>query len=126
MLTKHLEKIKVIQTEDPIEFEKLYNEAIDTYHDNDCKAELQQFNGSHVAYIFYTEITKEFNLVSDEFHAEGIHYLCSQCPLHDPQEDGRKKMVWCKYHDCGVTDLRHEACEMFYKKVKQNEIKPIY
>ena len=64
MLTKHLEKIKVIQTEDPIEFEKLYNEAIDTYHDNDCRAELQEFNGCHVAYIFYTEITYVVTLSS--------------------------------------------------------------
>lgn len=126
MLTKHLEKIKVIQTDNPEEFEKQYNEATEELWEKDCKIEVQAFNGTHCAYIYWNEVEEIFDRVSDEFHAEGIHYLCSQCPLHDPAEDGRKKIVWCKYADCGSTDLRHEACEMFYKMVKQNEIKPIF
>ena len=128
MLTKTLKKIKVIQTDNWQEFETLFNKATEELSEKgtEFETDIQPFTGTHCAYIFYTEIKREFNLVSDEFHAQGIHYLCGQCSLHDPQEDGRQKKVYCKYADCGMTDVRHEVCEMFYKKVKQGEIKPIY
>lgn len=126
MVTKELQKIKVIQTDDPEEFERRFNEATEEYSADDVKIEIQSFTGTHCAYFFIKELKHEFNLVSDEFHEQGIHYICEQCPYHDPQEDGRKKIVWCKYADNGFTDLRHEVCEMFYKKVKQGEVKPVY
>ena len=126
MVTKSLRKIKVVQADDPLEFERQFNEAIDTLGDMDYEVDVQPYNGVHCAYLYYKEIETYFNLVSDEFHESGIHYLCSQCPLHDPAEDGRKKYVYCKYADCGMTNLKAEACEMFYKMVKQNEIKPTY
>ena len=126
MKVKTLERIEVVQTDDPVEFKKKFNEIMEDLADEEPTAKVQPFNGQHVAYIFYTEKTREIDCVADEFHLEGIHYLCGQCSLHDPVEDGRKKKVWCKYADCGMTDVRHEACEMFYRMVKQNEIKPIY
>lgn len=128
MLTKTLKKIKVIQTDDRQAFETLFNRATEELSEKgiEFETDIQPFTGTHCAYILYTEIKREFNLVSDEFHEQGIHYLCGQCSLHDPQEDGRQKRVYCKYADCGMTDVRHEVCEMFYKKVKQGEIKPIY
>ena len=128
MLTKTLKKIKVIQTDDRQLFETLFNRATEELSEKgtEFETDIQPFTGTHCAYILYTEIKREFNLVSDEFHEQGIHYLCGQCSLHDPQEDGRQKRVYCKYADCGMTDVRHEVCEMFYKKVKQGEIKPLY
>lgn len=126
MVTKEKEKIKVIQSDDPAEFEKLFNQATEEFSDDEYETRIQPFTGTHVAYITYKKTTREFNLISDEFHAEGIRYLCGQCPLHDPVEDGRQKRVYCPFADCGITDLRHEVCEMFYKKIKQNEIKPLY
>lgn len=127
MITKQFKKIKVIQTDDPDEFERRFNETSEELAENEFETEIQSFNGVvHCAYFFITETKKEINLVSDEFHEQGIHYLCGQCSLHDPVDDGRKKRVYCPFADCGITDLRHEACEMFYKKIKQNEIKPLY
>ncbi len=126
MKTKRVKKIKVIQTQDPLQFQEEYNTILDELTEYSPEVMIQQFTGEHVAYIQYEETTRSFDCVSDEFHAEGIHYLCGQCPLHEPAEDGRQKHVWCKYADCGMTDIRREACEMFYTKVKQKEIKPIY
>ena len=126
MITKKKPKIKVIQTEDPEEFERQYNEATEALWEKDYEVNVQPFSGVHCAYFYWKETEQIFNLVSDEFHAEGIRYICDQCPLHDPVEDGRKKTVWCKYADYGHTDLRHEACELFYKMLKKNEVKPIY
>ena len=127
MVTNEHEKIKIIQTPDPKEFEKQFNEATDQLQGKKYTAKVQPFTGKdHCAYIFYEELEEIYNLVSDEFHLQGIHYLCSQCPYHEPQEDGRKKLVWCKYADNGFTDLRHEACEMFYTEVKQKKVKPVY
>lgn len=126
MLRKKLEKVKVIQTRDPDLFEEQYNKAMEDLEEFEPRAEIQPFSGEHCVYIYYHQVEELFNLVSDEFHAEGIHYLCNQCPYHDPAEDGRQKYVYCKYADSGMTDLRREACEMFYKQVKQNEVKPVY
>ena len=126
MLHRTRKKIKVIQTEDPNEFQNLYDRIMDELSESEPEDDVQRYNGLHVAYIRYWEHVEEFDCIADEFHAEGIHYLCNQCPYHDPVEDGRKKQVWCKYADYGFTDLRHEACEMFYRKVKQGEIKPVY
>lgn len=125
MLTKKVEKIKVIQTEDPTEFQEQYNSIMETLHGTEYHVELKDMAGTHCAYVFYEEVQHEYDRVSDEFHAEGIRYLCAQCPHHDPVTDGRKKHVWCKYADCGMTHLQHEACELFYKQLKQGEVKPL-
>ena len=126
MLTKTLQKIKVVQSDDPEEYEAKFNKAAEDLAEYEPEIKEQAFNGTHCAYFRWAETKQEFNLISDEFHAEGIHYLCAQCPLHDPADDGRRMQVWCKYHDCGTTHLKHEACEYFYKLLKQNEIKPVY
>ncbi len=126
MLSKRVKKIKVIQTKDPQEFQELYDKWMDELAEYEPEDDVQQYAGEHVAYIRYEQVTHSFDRVSDEFHAEGIRYLCDQCPYHEPAEDGRQKRVWCKYADCGMTDLRREACEMFYTQVKQKEVKPIY
>lgn len=127
MKSTRLKKIEVIQTENPDTFQDRFNEAMEKLAEFEPVIEFQHFNGrEHCVYITYEEIKREFDRVSDEFHAEGIHYLCDQCPLHDPAEDGRQKYVYCKYADCGMTNLKREACEVFYKMIKQNEITPIY
>lgn len=127
MKSIRLKKIEVIQTESPDEFQRRFNEAMESLAEFEPEVEFQHFNGKeHCVYITYTEFKEEFDRISDEFHAEGIRYLCSQCPYHEPAEDGRQKHVFCKYADCGMTHLQHEACEMFYKQVKQNEVQPIY
>ena len=124
MLVKSFRQIKVIKAADPTDFQKQFNEAMEKLHENDPEVEFVHEQG-FCAYITYTKTTHEWDCVADEFHAEGIHYLCRNCPHHDPVDDKRKKYVWCKYSDYGHTHLDHEACEMFYKQVKQNEIKPL-
>ena len=126
MKKTRVKKIRVIQTQDPEEFQNTFNRTMEELADQEPEETIQQYKGTHVAYILYTETKQEWDRVSDEFHAEGLRYLCAQCPLHEPAEDGRKKHVWCQYADCGMTHLQHEACELFYKKLKQNEVKPIY
>ena len=126
MLHRTLKKIKVIQTKDPNLFQEVYDRTMDELSEYEPEDDIQQYNGEHIAYIRYWDHVEEFNSVADEFHAEGIHYLCNQCPLHEPAEDGRQRHVYCKYADTGMTDLKREVCEMFYKMVKQNEIKPLY
>ena len=124
MKVKHLKRLKLIQSEDPIEFERQYNEAMAKLEAFDPEDKLGQIGNAHFAYIRYKEIEEEWDRVSDEFHAEGIRWLCKNCPLHDPEEDKRKMYVWCKYADNGMTHLKHEACEYFYKQVKQGKIIP--
>ena len=123
MLVKSYPQIKVIQADDPKEFQRQFNEAMEKLYENDPEVEFVH-EKAYCAYIRYTKVTHEWDSVADEFHAEGIHYLCKQCSYHEEVDDNRKKYVYCKYADYGHTHLDHEVCEMFYKEVKQGKIKP--
>lgn len=123
MRVKSFQRIKVIQTEDPLEFQTQFNKAMEELYDYDPEVEFIH-EKAHCAYIRYVESEHIFDSVADEFHAEGIHYLCEQCPYHDEVTDNRRKSVYCKYADTGMTNLQHEACEMFYRHVKQGEVIP--
>ena len=63
--------------------------------------------------------------VRDEFHLEGVYYHCRNCPYLEVPQDRRVKWGKCKYADSGLSHKNHEACEMFYKQVRQNTIEVI-
>ena len=77
------------------------------------------------AVIMYEEKEQIMDCVADEFHAEGIYYLCKHCPHLDDPEDRRIKYCTCKYSDTGRTHKQHEACELFYKQLKLGKIVPL-
>lgn len=122
MIVKRLRQYKIVQEETAEAFEKKMN-ALAEELPEDHEVKWMPTLG-HCAYITYEVRQETWDRISDEFHAEGIHYLCRNCPHHEQVEDNRKKHVWCKYADYGHTHLDHEACEMFYKQVKQGEIIP--
>lgn len=124
MKVEDLMQIAVVDEDDAVTFQNEFNKRIRELANYPHKVEFSQTR-DFCAVIKYYITTKELETVADEFHAEGIRFSCENCPLHEVQTDGRKKRVACKYHELGITHLKHEACELFYKKLKQGELEPV-
>ena len=77
------------------------------------------------AIISYKETIEIMDKVADEYHAEGIYYLCKHCPYLDDPHDKRVKRCACKYSSSGVAYKDSEACEIFYKALKRGDITPL-
>ena len=71
---------------------------------------------------FYPEIRQIVETVRDEFHMEGVYYHCRNCPHLETPQDRRVKWCKCKYSSTGRAHKDYEACELFYKWVKQNAV----
>ena len=103
MKTKTLMRSFPIVTEDPDEFKEKFDAALEELSDKDPQIEVD---------------------LSDEFHAEGLRFLCMHCPHYEDPGNKTVKHVACKYADLGRTHLEHEACEVFYKQVKNGTVQP--
>lgn len=124
MLINQMTQIKVINKTDPAEFEKEFNSAMVVLADKNPKYTLDTSNG-FTALITYTDTIRQMDCIADEYHAEGIKYTCRECPLREIQTDGRKKDAVCKHAMTGKTNLNSEACEVFYRRLKMEDIEPI-
>lgn len=112
-----------IETQDPKEFATEYRAAMERLRG--CKTEVvTDLSECFRAVIFFEEETRTTQTVADEFHEEGLRFLCMHCPHHEDPETKRHKRVRCKYNEFGTTHLEHEACELFYKQVKNGVIEP--
>lgn len=119
--TKHL--IAAIAADDPKEFERQFNEQMSLLSDNNPQVTLDISNGFR-AVIQYEVEERAVETVKDEFHAEGLRFLCMHCPHYEDPGNKTVKHVACKYADLGRTHLEHEACEVFYKQVKNGTVQP--
>lgn len=79
-------------------------------------------DGNFIAIITWSEETDVAETVKDEFNLEGIRYVCDQCPHLEKDDDKRKKWHPCKYAEFGSSRVDSEACELFYKMVKQGRV----
>ena len=125
MKTEHITKVAIVRSRDPVQFEKDFNAKMD---------ELARYSPAHQimdngdilsAVITYQETHHFVDSVADEFHAEGIRYLCKHCPHLDDPHDRRIKRCTCRYSEYGITHKEHEACELFYKQLKLGQLTPL-
>lgn len=125
MKTTRIPQIMVIQSDDPMDFQTKFNDLTKSMSDVD-DMDVQIFSdGDYKAIITYYLSTKEINSVADEFHSEGIHFLCRNCPYLEDPKDKRIKYCNCKYAELGRTHKDHEACELFYREVKTGLVTPL-
>ena len=115
-------KMRVVASSDPVEFQNDFNKAMEELAEYDPECELKEVGGGMWAIITWTVREDVFDSVKDEFHAEGIRYICDQCPYHDEVTDRRVKRIGCRYSEFGETHREHECCEYFYKMLKQGEV----
>ena len=113
---------KVIKETEPDEFERKYAE----YSDKATEPIITFSDGYFIAVITWDDviIEDEPRTVKDEFNDAGIRYVCGQCPYLEVSGDKRRKYHPCKYHELGTANAEHEACEYFYKLLKQGKVVP--
>lgn len=118
-------KVAVVRSTDPDEFTNLFNAKMDEVAGNNPTHHITSEGEILTAIITYQETHHIIDSVADEFHFEGIRYLCKHCPHLDDPKDRRVKHCKCKYAELGMTHKEHEACEYFYRQLKAGNITPL-
>lgn len=112
---------KAIRETDPRGFEAEYIKALEGVKNPDIYKDYK--DGAFIAIITWEETREQVESVKDEYHLEGLRFVCGQCPYIEIG-DRRKKRHPCKYSIYSSVDKRQEACELFYKELKQGLIEP--
>ena len=116
---------RIIHEETASDFQRELNKTVKELAEFNPKVKFNDTLG-FCAYIEYQpeEIIKTES-VRDEFALEGVYYHCRNCPYFEVPQDRRVKWGKCKYSTTGKSHKDHEACELFYKWVKQNAVEII-
>lgn len=120
MRIRKLNECKVIKTTEPADFEQQFRSALEGVKDPQIMTDYK--DGFFVAIITWQTDAEVVETVRDEFHLEGLRYVCGQCPYLEHDGDGRKKRFPCKYAEYGTARVDSECCEMFYRQLKQGVI----
>ena len=120
-------KRKVIHAESPEGYEEAFNKFIDSLGGVETTViDLPDKEGYQSIVEYYTTMPgRETLSIKDEFAMNGIRYLCKNCPYMDKPKDGRYKRTTCAFSERGVTFVDREACDLFYTKLAQHELKPL-
>lgn len=116
-----LPQLSVVHGNTPQEFEDNFNYKM---RELAGKKPSFEFRGELTAYITYTQREEIVETVEDEFAAQGIKYVCGQCPHMERPNDKRCKWGECKYSRIGRVHQNSSACELFYKEVMLGKTKP--
>ena len=126
MLTNEYPQIVAISKKSASEFQDEFNAAIKALSGKNITDKKIEISGDVFSAVITYEVVEHIkNCVADDFHEEGIYYLCKHCPYLDDPHDKRIKYCTCKYSETGRTHKQHEACELFYKQVKLGKIVPL-
>lgn len=107
------------------EFKKDFNRCMDELQGlKILDTQIKVDDGFSAVILFEMNKQAPARTVADEYHDQGLVYLCRQCPHIPLPKDGRVRHVDCKYDELGSTHLDRECCEMFYKELKQGAITP--
>lgn len=130
MKDKTYQQIRVISNNDPIEFQRLFNEAQTELAAKNPKVQFNM-NMGHCAYITYTETTRIPETMEDEFNLVGIELHCRNCPNFEwpRRKDGgihmSKKQGTCPVAAYGFTSRDALACEYLYKGLASGRLQAI-
>lgn len=125
MRNETVTKVAVVRSSDPREFEAMFNAKIDELAEFNPSSQITDTGDIISAIITYQELHHIVDSIADEFHFEGIRYLCKHCPYLDDPHDRRIKYCKCVYAEMGMTHKQHEACEYFYRQLKAGNVTPL-
>lgn len=117
-------QIAVIRAATAEDFEERFNAKAHELADKITNTKVEIDGTVFTAIISYKETVEVMDSVADEFHADGIRYLCKHCPHIEDPLDKRVKWCECKYSELGRTHKEHEACEFFYRQLKAGRVQP--
>lgn len=121
-----IEQIVAVEGDNPKEFQDNFNRTTEENKERKhIKTEKFILDNKLVAILTYQIVQQTPDCIADEFHAEGVYWHCRNCPHLDDPNDLRVKYCGCKYSETGRTHKDREACELFYRGVKNGSITPI-
>ena len=112
-------KVAAIRKQTAEAFEAAFNSKVREIADKKIIDKIIDISdGGFSAVIVYETSEVYADSVADEFHAEGIFYLCKHCPYFEKPDDRRVKWGTCRYSQFGKAHAEHSACEVLYKDIK--------
>lgn len=81
------------------------------------------------AYVKYAKKMSVPESLADEYEAQGIRFICAQCPFFKPatrdngEPDRRCKWGYCEHTEFGKTYKTSSACEKLYELIKEGDVK---
>jgi hypothetical protein len=125
MLNEERMRVKYIVADTWPEHEKAYNDFLDEIDGKkiveSTKPERNN-KGEIVVTITYIEEVNVRESIVDDFHEEGIRYVCAQCPYCEDPHDKRRKWCKCKFKRIGRTRRDSEVCRYFYALLAAGEV----
>jgi len=126
MRSESYPQIAVVRKGSAAEFQEAFNSKILELADYKITGQKIEISGNVFTAVITYEVTRHIvDSVSDEFHAQGIRYLCKHCPHLEDPKDRRVKYCICRYSETGMAHKDHEACEVFYRELKLGKIEPL-
>lgn len=111
MRHEYVTKVAAIHADTAKDFEDQFNTKVEELVGfKIVERKIEIGGGSFDAVLVYQEIHRIVDSVADEYHFEGIRYLCKHCPYLDDPKDRRVKHCTCKYAELGMTHKDREAC----------------
>lgn len=109
------QQIKVIATDDPMEFERGVNEAMRDLHSFSPKLSIREGPG-FTAIITYEKEEQEGR--------EPGKYMCIDCPYANRPSD-RVLWAYCPHANGGKTKVSNEVCSVFHEGLADGTIEPV-
>lgn len=81
------------------------------------------------AYIKYVARTSTPETLMEEYEAQGVRFICSQCPFFKPvlKDNGEidKRCKWgnCEHAEFGRTYKTSSACGKLYELIREGDVK---
>lgn len=124
MRFKHGQRIKVIASQSPEEFESEVNAVLDRLDRESANYELTLPSDKLLAFIVADVKRNVYESIKEEFEEGGEVHYCIECPHFVRPTNGNRKYSKCKY-DGRVCRANTHCCECFYEQLFDGNIEPI-
>ena len=124
MLHEDRRRVKYISTNTFEEHEEAHNAFLEEIDGKTIISETDpaEIKGKIVTKIVYNEELDIRESIVDDFHEEGIRYVCAQCPYCEDPHDKRRKWCKCSFKKTGRTRRDSEVCRYVYALLAAGEI----
>lgn len=131
MRYSNYDQFSIVQSDSAALFNKQLNEEVHRLKDNFPVVEILRAEPPYFAQIKYRVNESTPETISEASAAEGVSFVCHQCPLFKPplKDDGTEDKR-CKAGDCldpknelGRVFKNTQACDMLYELIKERSVK---
>ena len=129
MKRSRYEQFAIVTSDSAPLFEQRLNAEIERLKDNNPSVHFSESTSPFYARINYIVDTETPETVAEASEAEGVSFVCLQCPYFKPslRDDGEidKRVKWgdCEHAELGRTLKTAPACEKLYELIKEGDVK---